>query len=68
MVFEKALERLKAGQNMTRKLWDDNGRGGVVSVVHWGTPNLFITYEDGDIVPWVARDLDIFAGDWEVVK
>ena len=68
MTFEKALERLKAGQKMTRGLWDTNGNGGVVFVEYWPQPLLIIESGDGVRINWIPRDHDLFAGDWQLVK
>lgn len=67
MVFGDALERMKAGQKMTRDMWvfDD-----VVYVRYTRAMQEYLVVQSGDCepVPYSPSCYDIFADDWEVAR
>lgn len=67
MVFGDALERMKAGQKMTREGWIYHDviyakytREGVRAYLVVQTPN-------HEPIPYTVTDIDLFADDWEAV-
>lgn len=68
MVFGDALERMKAGQKMTRRKWpfDD-----IVYAEYTAAalqPYLVVKAGEREAIPYTATDIDLFADDWEVVQ
>lgn len=72
MDFEDALSNLKHGYRMARTGW--NGRGMWLALQvpdehsKMRRPYIYMSPIDGDLVPWVASQSDLLAGDWEVVE
>jgi len=81
MTFGEAVEKMKAGERMTRKGW--NGRGMWVRHVDLysdpefrvreinpceGTwlPFLVMKTVGNQLIPWLASQTDVLADDWEV--
>ncbi len=70
--FESALAALKAGKAVTREGW--NGKGLFVTMQvpdensKMRRPYLFMTPTDGNLVPWIPSQTDIFGDDWSVVE
>lgn len=71
MDFGHALAELRAGRRVTRTGW--NGKGMYVELQvpdqhsKMRRPYLFMCPVDGDLVPWVASQSDLLAGDWTTV-
>lgn len=71
MDFGHALSELRAGRRVARSGW--NGRGMYVELQvpdqhsKMRRPYLFMRPVDGDLVPWVASQSDLLAGDWVTV-
>lgn len=66
MTFGDALERMKAGQNMTRRKWIVNNIVYVEYTVAALQPYLVIQPGKHEAMPYTATNDDIFADDWEV--
>lgn len=70
--FGQALDRLRAGQKISRRGW--NGRGQYVELQvpdlnsKMTLPYIFIRTVQGDLVPWLASQSDLLACDWLVVR
>ncbi|MGH3954582.1 MAG: DUF2829 domain-containing protein [Mycobacterium sp.] len=70
MDFGKALDRLKAGECVTRRGW--NGAGQRLKLQRSDAqskmtlPYIYITTVQGDRVPWLASQTDLLADDWVV--
>lgn len=72
MDFGKALEALKAGDQVARPGW--NGKGMSVELLRDATtsdgrevaPFLALHAADGSLVAWVTSQADVLAEDWEV--
>lgn len=69
--FSAALIHVKAGSKIARLGW--NGPGQAVQMqlpdAHskMGVPYLYLTNAQGQNVPWVPSQGDLFADDWTVV-
>lgn len=70
MTFGDAIDRLKAGERVTRVGW--NGAGQFLELQRpdahskMTVPYIFITTVQGDQVPWLASQTDMLAGDWRL--
>lgn len=70
--FDCALAALKDGFRVRRDGW--NGKGMWVklqtptSKSMMTLPYIFMKTAQDDLVPWLASQTDILAGDWEIVK
>ena len=68
MTFGDALERMKAGAHMARRMWIFSD---VVYVKYTSAdlqPYLVIQSGENEAMPYIATNIDIFADDWEVVQ
>lgn len=68
MTFGDALERMKAGAHMARRIWIFND---VVYVKYTSAdlqPYLVIQSGEHEAMPYTATDIDLFADDWEAVQ
>lgn len=69
--FSHALDALKAGMKVTRAGW--NGRGQHVEMQRpdkhsrMTAPYAVLKNSNGDLVPWVPSQGDLFASDWAVL-
>lgn len=71
MSFGEALEALHAGQQVTRTGWYGQHRLGLQrpdAHSKMTEPYIFITTQDGKVVPWLASQADVLAADWETVS
>lgn len=68
MVFGDALERMKAGAQMTRRGWPFPD----IVYTEYTTvdlqPYLVVKVGEREAIPYTATDIDIFADDWEVAR
>lgn len=68
--FSGALKALKDGQKLTRRGW--NGKGQYVKIQvpdedsKMTLPYIYIRTVQGDLVPWIASQTDVLAGDWVI--
>lgn len=71
MNFGQALEALKNGQRVARAGW--NGRGMWLALQlpdansKMSLPYIYMSTVTGDLVPWIASQIDMLAEDWEAV-
>ena len=71
MDFGSAINRLKAGMKVARSGW--NGKGQYLQLQRpdinskMTLPYIYIRTVQGDLVPWLASQSDMLAGDWSVV-
>ena len=68
MTFGDALERMKVGAHMARRIWIFNN---VVYVKYTSAdlqPYLVIQSGEHEAMPYTATDIDLFADDWEAVQ
>lgn len=68
MTFGDALEQMKAGARMARRMWIFND---VVYVKYTSAdlqPYLVVQSGDREAIPYTATDVDIFSDDWEAVQ
>ncbi len=71
MDFSQALQKLKAGQRITRAGW--NGPGQYLELqVPDANSKMTLSYiythtVQGDLVPWLASQTDILSEDWEAL-
>lgn len=69
--FGQALRVLRQGERVARAGW--NGRGQYLELQspnhlsRMTLPYIFIHTVQGDLVPWVASQTDLLAGDWVIV-
>lgn len=69
--FDAALRNLKQGQRITRAGW--NGRGQHVEMQmpdkhsRMTAPYAVLRNNNGDLVPWVPSQGDLFANDWALL-
>lgn len=69
--FDAALRNLKQGQRITRAGW--NGRGQHVEMQvpdkhsRMTQPYAVLRNNNGDLVPWVPSQGDLFANDWALL-
>ena len=68
MTFGDALERMKAGARMARRLWIFNDTIYVKYTSEDLQPYLVIQSGEHDAMPYTATDIDLFADDWEVAR
>ena len=67
--FKLALTLLREGLRATRAGW--NGKGQYIELQvpdehsKMKKPYIFIHPVDGELVPWVASQSDLLAGDWQ---
>lgn len=72
MNFEEALKELKNGKKIRNNNW--NGKGMYLGAQYptylskMTLPYIFMKNADGDLVPWLASQQDLFSEGWEVVK
>lgn len=72
MKFETALAAVKQGATITRTGW--NGKGMWVKAqfpdAHskMTLPYLYMKNAQGDLVPWLISQGDVFSDDWELVE
>ena len=68
MVFGDALERMKAGAQMTRRGWPFQD----IVYTEYTTvdlqPYLVVKAGEREAIPYTATDIDLFADDWEVAR
>lgn len=71
MDFSMALEELKAGNTVARDGW--NSKGQFLRIQYPDTeslmtlPYIYIVTVQGNLVPWLASQIDILAEDWMVM-
>lgn len=71
ITFGEAIERLKAGDKVTRAGW--NGKDQFLELQlpdknsKMTLPYVYISTVQGDLVPWLASQTDILSEDWQVV-
>lgn len=72
MEFEDALRELKAGKRITNKHWNGSGM-----CLHMQTPDefskmtlpyIYMKNTHGDLVPWLASQMDLFSDAWQIVQ
>lgn len=69
--FSEALDHIKDGETVRRAGW--NGKGQSLRVQRpddfsaMSSAYIYITTTQGDRVPWLASQGDLFAEDWEVI-
>ncbi len=67
-----AIEKLHAGQRVTRQGWNGPGQSIELQVPDafskMTKPYIFINTVDGGRVPWLASQTDILAIDWRLVE
>lgn len=67
--FGGAIAALKAGKRVSRLGWNGKGMWLALQVpdAHskMGLPYIYMSTVDGNLVPWVASQTDILAGDWQ---
>lgn len=68
MVFGDALERMKAGAQMTRRGWPFRDIVYVEYTVAALQPYLVVKAGEREAIPYTATDIDLFADDWEVAR
>ena len=71
MTFGKAIDELYAGIKMRRNGWNGPNRFIELQVPDEHSkmtlPYIYITTEQGDLVPWLASQADMLSDDWERV-
>jgi hypothetical protein len=71
MDIGNALMQLRSGKRVTREGWNGPGQYLELQVPDAHSkmtlPYIYITTVQGDLVPWLASQTDILAGDWMVV-
>ena len=71
MKFEEILKELKNGHIVTNNKW--NGKGMFLAIQHttdlskMTLPYIYMSNADGDMVPWLASQQDMFSDEWEVI-
>ena len=69
--FAWALTRILAGQRVCREGW--NGKGMWIAMMRGGQheiitqPYIYMSTAQGDLIPWVVSQADLFADDWDFV-
>ncbi len=69
--FGEAIEALKAGKRVARFGW--NGKGMWLELQRpdanskMSLPYIYLSTVGGDLVPWVANQIDMLSEDWEVI-
>lgn len=70
--FQRALNWLKSGNRAARLNW--NGKGMYIELQIPTTeskmtqPYIFMKTVDDDLIPWVASQTDLLAGDWLILE
>lgn len=67
MTFGDALERMKAGQKMTREGWIYHDVIYAKYTREGVRPYLVVQSPHCEPIPYTVTDIDLFADDWEVV-
>lgn len=66
--FGEALKRLKAGKKVARDGWNGPGQELALQLrddrSKMTLSYLYIRTVQGDLVPWLASQMDMLAGDW----
>lgn len=71
MKFEEILKELKNGHIATNNKWNEKEM--FLAVQHttdlgkMTLPYIYMSNADGDIVPWLASQQDMFSDEWEVI-
>lgn len=69
--FGRALDALRAGGYVTRAGWNGKNMWLGLQVPDANSkmslPYIYMCTAQGDLVPWLASQTDILAGDWEVL-
>lgn len=68
MVFGDALERMKAGAQMTRRGWLFPDAVYVEYTRASLQPYLVVQAPEHEAIPYTATDIDLFSDDWEVAR
>ena len=72
MDFGAALAALKAGDRVARTGWNGQGMWLALQVPDENSkmsrPYIYMSTVDGALVPWVASQSDVLAGDWQAVE
>lgn len=68
MTFGDALERMKAGEKMTRREWPFGDIVYTEYTVAALQPYLVVKAGEREAIPYTATDIDIFASDWEAAR
>lgn len=68
MTFGDALERMKAGQKMTRRKWPFDDTVYVEYTAATLQPYLVVRAGEREAIPYTATDVDIFSDDREAVQ
>lgn len=72
MDFGSALHALRNGMRVCRTGW--NGKGMWIALQEpdelseMTLPYIYMSTVEGHLVPWLASQTDILAGDWEIVE
>lgn len=66
--FGRALEYLRVGEKLTRDGWNGKGMWLALQVPDehskMNRPYIYMRAANGELVPWVASQSDLLAGDW----
>lgn len=68
MTFGDALEQMKAGARMARRMWIFSDTVYVKYTSADLQPYLVIQSGEHEAMPYTATDIDLFADDWEVAR
>ena len=68
MTFGDALEQMKAGARMARRMWIFSDTVYVKYTSADLQPYLVIQSGEHGAMPYTATDIDLFADDWEAVQ
>ena len=68
MVFGDALERMKAGAQVTRRGWPFQDTVYVEYTRASLRPYIVVQAPEHEAIPYTATDIDLFADDWEAVQ
>ena len=72
MDFGEAIKELKAYQRVYREGW--NGRGMYLELQEpdahskMTLPYIYIKAVQGDLIPWLASQVDMLADDWKIFR
>lgn len=72
MTIGSAISAMRDGKRVTRESW--NGKGQFLELQKPDEHSkmrreyIYISPVDGELVPWVASQSDLLAGDWVVVE
>lgn len=70
--FSWALEKIKLGEKVARSGW--NGKGQFIQAQYpdenskMKLPYIFISTVNGELVPWIASQTDLFSEDWDIAN